>query len=474
MVINTNVEAQATWRNLNVSHKHLAKSLARLSSGSKIVDPADDAAGLAVSARLESQTRRLTSALNNVANAMSYTQTQDGFFKLFDNALSRMGELAMLAQDTTKSNQDRTLYNKEFQQLKEYILQTRTKDFNGVSLFAGTDMAVTVDADGNTFTMPGINLDANTYSAALSQATGKQVETITVTAGDGTGDTFKATVNGQTTAAINSILPVKQVDKLEIAGDASDTFTVTIEGTSVGPITWDTNKATTAGKIATAINDNTTLSGKVVASVTGDDVILTAKTAGVGFTTTKSVSDAGGTAASITKTTPTANKDGNALTAENLRAAINAFTGVSATISGNVITITADTAGTPLTGTTSVERSDTTNSSAVVATVSSNKTDVSIDTVSGAQNAIVLLKDAIDEMTNDRAKLGAIQQRLIFTDEQLRVAREKVNASKSRLVDVDVAEEATNYARYQILVQSGTQMLRQANELPKYALDLLR
>ena len=109
MVINTNVEAQRTASNLMVSQKQMAKSLARLSSGSKIITAADDAAGLAVSSRLDSTLRRLDSVLNNLGNAMSLTQTQDGYLGNIDNAMTRMTELAMMAQDTTTQTQDLTL-----------------------------------------------------------------------------------------------------------------------------------------------------------------------------------------------------------------------------------------------------------------------------------------------------------------------------------------------------------------------------
>ena len=81
MVINTNVEAQRTADNLMASQRNLQRSLSRLSSGSKIVKASDDAAGLAVSSRLESQIRRMESVRNNLGNAMSLTQTQDGFIK---------------------------------------------------------------------------------------------------------------------------------------------------------------------------------------------------------------------------------------------------------------------------------------------------------------------------------------------------------------------------------------------------------
>ena len=121
MVINTNVEASSTANNLNVSQSQLAKSLSRLSSGSKIIQPSDDAAGLAVASRLQAQIKRLDSALSNVVNAVSFTQTQDGFMKTIDKAYRRMGELAILSQDTTKSDAYRALYYQEFLQLKSFV-----------------------------------------------------------------------------------------------------------------------------------------------------------------------------------------------------------------------------------------------------------------------------------------------------------------------------------------------------------------
>ena len=269
MVINTNMEALQTANNLNKSQTELSKSLSRLSSGSRIIKPSDDAAGLAVTLRLRSQIKRLDSALSNVVNAVSFTQTQDGFMKTIDKALRRMGELAMLAKDGTKSTADLNLYQKEFAQLQDYVDNTRTKEYNAVSLFGTSGAAVTVDSEGNTFDMPGIDLSAATYTSAVS----------------GTVDL-----------------------------------------------------------------------------------------------------------------TSSANAD----------LALNA------------------------------------------------------------------VKNAISQIAIDRAQLGAVQSRLNFTSDQLSITKENLSSAISRVADVDVATEATNYARYQILVQSGTQMLTQANTLPQAALQLLR
>ena len=267
MVINTNTHAMAAAGNLQTSESMLSKSLARLSSGSKIVNPADDAAGLAVSMRLDAQIARITAAKNNVGNAISFTQTQDGYLKKMAKALDRMSELSILAQDVTKSNADRSLYNAEFQQLYSYFTSAASKDFNGVSLFSTTALNVTIDSEGNSFTMTGINLSSAAY-------------------------------------------------------------------------------------------------------------------------------------------TPLATSD---------------------------VTSTAN-----------------------------------------ATTALTNVKAAITQLATDRATIGAYQSRMNFTSEQLVVSKENLSAASSRIQDIDVAEESTQYARYNILVQSGTAMLAQANQIPQSVLRLLQ
>jgi flagellin len=101
-------------------------------------------------------------------------------------------------------------------------------------------------------------------------------------------------------------------------------------------------------------------------------------------------------------------------------------------------------------------------------------TSSGIGNTTSAAAALNLVKDAISRVAVDRASLGAVQARLNFSREQLNVTKENLTSAVSRIVDVDVAEEATQYAKYQILVQSGTTMLAQANTLPQAALQLLR
>ena len=158
-----------------MSQTALAQSLQKLSSGSKITSPADDSAGLAVSMQLTAQMSRITAASNNIGDAVSFNQTQDGYLQQMSNALNRMSELSVLSQDSTKTDADRALYQTEYSSLASYINSAATNNFNGVSLFSANSLNITTDSEGNTFTMNGINISGNaTYTAATSANIGTQ------------------------------------------------------------------------------------------------------------------------------------------------------------------------------------------------------------------------------------------------------------------------------------------------------------
>jgi flagellin len=149
----------------------LSQSLARLSSGSKVTSPADDSAGLAVSMNLVSQEGENTAASNNIADAISFNQTQDGYLSQVTSALDRMSELAVQAQDVTKSSADITLYQNEFSTLATYVNNVATEKFNGVTLFGGASLNVTIDSGGSTFTMQGVNLTGMTVLSSADVST---------------------------------------------------------------------------------------------------------------------------------------------------------------------------------------------------------------------------------------------------------------------------------------------------------------
>lgn len=392
MVINTNISAQTGARLLSESASLLSKSLARLSSGSRLVSPEDDSAGMAVSTRFDAQINRIRAATSNVSNAISFAQTQDGYLKKIGKALDRMSELAVLAQDVTKTNADRGLYNLEFQTLNTYINDVVTKDFNGVSLFSTTAQNVITDSEGRTVEMAGISGSylPETTAGTVPRAASTTLDTLQpgipnfiVWVGTGTVETDC----GQSAQGSSTIEDL--VNSINIVG-------------------------TSAGDHATA-NYNTT---------TGELSVVVDPGYRLYFTTSE---------------TPWSEE-------------YSSIVGLSALD---------NTQGS----------SPQTTSVTLTSEGSSGALDIS--TASGAASALTTVKSALSQLASDRATVGATIARLNMTVEQLGTLKDNLSAANSRIKDVDVAEESTQFARYNILVQAGTAMLSQANNAPSSILRLL-
>ena len=151
VVINTNYSATVAANNLAQSNSMLQKSLNRLSSGSKIVSPADDAGGLAVSMKLSASARRQGAVAANIGNAVSLLQSQDGAMKVTGKVLERISELKVLYTDVTKSSSDKLNYDSEFVALTAQLRSNSSETFNGVSLFGSSSIgAVAVTENGAT------------------------------------------------------------------------------------------------------------------------------------------------------------------------------------------------------------------------------------------------------------------------------------------------------------------------------------
>jgi len=397
MVINTNVMAQAAANQLGASSQRLSQSLARLSSGSKINSPADDAAGLAVSMNFNAQIGRTGAANNNVANALSFSQTQDGYLQQVSNALDRMSELAVQAQDVTKSDSDRQLYNQEFQTLATYINGVGNKDFNGVTLFSGNDLNVTSDSEGGTFQMTGISgsyglagttTPGTTTPWSLSSTMGQLIP------GYSNGGFYVSTSSNASGAGILGS------DSLGIAvGQLNSTLEF-----GGGSAAYDA----TTGRLTVVVGAGESLVNAAEGSPShgpGDDLL--------GHLGLHEVDNSAGSGP-VTMTS----------------------------------TLTTTTPGT------------TTGAS-------------DISTADDAKAALTTIKNAISTVASDRATIGSNMERLNSTSQELSTLANNLSAANSRITDVDVATESTNYARENILVQTGTAMLAQANALPQSVLKLL-
>jgi flagellin len=189
VVINTNSAATSAAYNLSNTNVNLQRSLNRLSSGSRINSAYDDAGGLAVSMKLSASIRRTDATLANVNNSIAFLQTQDGVIKTADKVLSRMSELATLAQDVTKTDTDRSLYNTELDQLKEQLNLMVGEKFNGINLFSAGASATTLDSTAPTMTVvtshdgvqtvgiTQVDLNFISYSVGSSGADGMDIGT---------------------------------------------------------------------------------------------------------------------------------------------------------------------------------------------------------------------------------------------------------------------------------------------------------
>ena len=201
ITINTNMAASRASYQLSKNNSALQKSLNRLSSGSRITKPADDAGGLAVAMKLKGSINRLKGVEANVGNAISFLQVQDGILESSGKILDRMAELKALSQDVLKNTSDIANYNSEFKNLQVQLHQMAATKFNGVSLFGGTEVfgsattasmkeiitsadgsvkvsinqslllsALTIDTDGSA---TGTSLGSGLHSAAGSGANDK-------------------------------------------------------------------------------------------------------------------------------------------------------------------------------------------------------------------------------------------------------------------------------------------------------------
>jgi flagellin len=208
LTINTNAAAVTASYNLSRNNAALQKSLSRLSSGKRIVQTSDDAGGLAVSMKLNAQISRMQGVSNNIQNAISYLDVQDGVMQGSASIVSRMAELKALSQDVLKNSSDIANYNTEFKNLQVQLYQISQETFNGVSLFAikvtggatdavfgngsSADNTVSIYTTANGASGPIVSLSK---AALLSALTFNSTDIKTNLAFGATGTTLAATSN---------------------------------------------------------------------------------------------------------------------------------------------------------------------------------------------------------------------------------------------------------------------------------------
>ena len=465
-------------------------SLARLSSGSRMLNPADDAAGLAVATKFTSQIHRLDAARNVVANTLSFVQTADGYMQKIEKAINRMGELAALANDGTKSASDLENYNFEFQELKIQIRDIQGKKMNGLNLFQGENIAVTNGALGQTYTFDTTDLTATNYGRAVDDEvyspppfTWDVTKDVWATSKAGymlREDAYKITEPYYTIKSGEDIYHLQQNAWYdEVAGwSATDNGGTPYNsgsfiklGLTAGhpDILHDPNA--TLGSAYAELYDPATFISKSDPVATGNGNIEASDIESHAAGTFTAI-DPSGVGASIAP----------AYTSY----AAGSFTTVDpGTVSNTSISIGGVVAVNPITSGEDAAATLIATGGTVTSPPYSDPTDPLVDpdaeetspshvlTNTGAYWAIQKVKTALEQLSTDRASTGSVMGRLHRINDQLALLRENLDQAVSRIRDTNVAAESTNFARHQILVNSSTDMLKQANIVPEHALRLI-
>jgi len=525
MVVQHNMQAMNSNRMLNVTTGQQAKSTEKLSSGYKINRAADDAAGLAISEKMRKQIKGLDRASTNAQDGVSAVQTAEGALNEVQSMLQRMNELAVQSANGTNSETDRTAIQNEIDQLTTEIDRvSETTKFNETYLLKG-DKAVTkgvrfqyTENTSTTNTVAGVkfgkNQDIGTDATTklTVQVTFKGAEvgqddmnaiarsirdsglSVTMT------ETWDATATGAagTTDAGKAGAGASKLNyKLELTGDAAQKY--------------DVVTVTTGGQASPANGSVSDQKGVFEIRTKGGDLVAKVTVSGGKAYRATSTDQVHSQSAIISATSASAartkghgesaeyfDKDGNRISNNALNRYFSVADGTSTTVKvrgdapqvydavGNLTSLKAAnvSATRDLTGALNLslhvgaDSAGTNKISLNIQSMSSKSLGINGLKVDGtnsknADNAIETIKEALQKVSDQRAELGAVQNRLEHTIDNLDNVVENTTASESRIRDTDIADEMVRYSKNNILAQAGQSMLAQANQSTQGALSLL-
>jgi flagellin len=484
MRINHNISALNAWRALGQTDNAMTKSLEKLSSGMRINRAADDAAGLAISEKMRGQIRGLNQAIRNAQDAISLIQTAEGALNETHAILQRMRELAVQAASDTNTDEDRQAIQEEIDQLMEELTRIgNTTEFNTKTLLDGTFVGTFhIGANENqNISLTIAKMDADELlGAGPTPATGELA-----------GVTFTAKKEGEAGNGIQIVFKAPETTgKADLSISVSDNIiTVSLATDEEGNIT------STVDDIVAAINNDDAAKNLVTASGSGTSTVSTGSVELSGGNDGASATPATGELAGVTFTAVDPGKEGNDIEIEFVDPG-KGNEDLSISVSGNKITVTLATDENGNITSTAAEiaeaiKNNTEASALVTASVgtgavqagtatlsggndgASATSSVDVTTQTGANKAIQTIQDALDKVSGERSKLGALQNRLEHTINNLSVAAENLTAAESRIRDVDMAKEMMEFTKNQILIQAGTAMLANANVRPQSVLQLL-
>jgi flagellin len=494
MVVQHNMQAANANRMLGITSGAQAKSTEKLSSGYKINRAADDAAGLTISEKMRKQIRGLDKASSNAQDGVSSVQTAEGALTEVHSMLQRMNELAVQSSNGTNSSDDRQAIQDEVDQLTTEIDRVaETTKFNEIYLLKGDDSSTK-------------NVYMNAHDAGLKGTLADGAKSATFTMDElKTGDSVKIAGKQYTIGASKDDVGTALDKKLLIvpttagAYTSGATFSVNNETYTITTKAADNSieKITnSAGQTAYEDNGNIKWASTLP---TGKDALTDVKklvnagdTVKVDDTTMKAMADADATAGVDSDDSSIITKaQAEKMIKEELTAANNiGTTDKKATVAAGV-TADGKTTYAITKGYATVANTLSFNLHVGADADMTNKITVDIDTMNSsnlgikginvkdatgtaATYAIDAIADAVAKVSSQRSALGAVQNRLEHTIDNLDNISENTSSAESRIRDTDMAKEMVNYSKNNILAQAGQSMLAQANQSNQGVLSLLQ
>lgn len=440
MIINHNLGAINAQRNMGINSGAAAKAMEKLSSGLRINRAGDDAAGLSISEKMRAQIRGLDQASTNAEDGISLIQTAEGALNETHSILQRMRELSVQASNDTNTDDDRKEIQKEIDQLKDEVTRISTDtEFNTKKLLDGSIGGTTVAGTTNA-SITGSSYVKEDDSTKLSAAGAGRLNAIK----DLTGDDAKLEIE----------IDGKKLE-IDLTYDASDNagkktsnlIELGIDGLSSGANV-GANLTNVANALQTDINNAIANYNKnVAASEQIKDVTVTV-----------------GTDGGLVIESGTAGDKGNVKISKGEAAELLGLSDVSSKTQGSGLQF-------------QIGANEGQNMSIKIDNMSAaalSIDDLDITSAESATAAITTVDDAIKAVSSQRANLGAVQNRLEHTVNNLGTSSENLTAAESRIRDTDMASEMSEYSKNNILQQAAQAMLAQAKSAPQQVLQLLQ
>jgi flagellin len=495
----TNASANSAVSYLHRNSSMQSSSIAKLSSGSRIVKASDDAASLAVGTKLKADVTALKQASTNASQAASLMQVADGALSRVGDTLMRMKSLATQARSDVLSNTERSYLDQEYQEMVAQVdFITSSTKFNGNAVVDGTLGASVAYESGLGLTTSAAGSFAADATSAGMFATADTVISITDEAaftaafGDATTDRAltlsftEAAAAGNVAVTITDAVDSSITETVTDAGASATNYTGTLDfatlgisidfsGVAGGVDTTDANNATNVGLLNYTGGTETTsgITLETIGAVDDDATFTVGYSAASGTTTFTVTEDATGETRSFGYTNGTLNDsveiedfgvrlnieelttaDGDALAANNVATVEHGAAAFQLGVNAGSDDVTVDI------------------NSAAAKDLKIDGTDIT--SIGNAETASNKLDAAIEQINNQRASLGANMSRIEKINENLSTTLENLDSARSVLMDVDVAAEMTKFSTNQVMTQAATAMLAQANQLPQNLMKLLQ